>query len=143
MMCQLKSCVSISFDGRCLHGGDFSAMGGKVKDFQKHIQDDADFKETINGDYVFVEFHLSWAGPCECVRPMLYRNSLDKEGITFCTAPADKLPIYGKDYKDKVKPTFIMYRKGKVMNIKGAPMEPIDGVNTPRIQSILDNISFD
>ena len=27
-------------------------MAGKVKEFQKKIADDADFKETIQGDYV-------------------------------------------------------------------------------------------
>jgi len=27
-------------------------MAGKMKEFQKKITDDADFKETINGDYV-------------------------------------------------------------------------------------------
>ena len=27
-------------------------MGGKVKEFQKIIQDDADFKETVAGDHV-------------------------------------------------------------------------------------------
>jgi hypothetical protein len=34
---------------------------------------------------------------------MLYRISLDKEEIKFCTAPSDKLPIAGKEHKDKVK----------------------------------------
>ena len=27
-------------------------MGGKVKEFQKIIQDDADFKDTVAGDHV-------------------------------------------------------------------------------------------
>jgi len=30
-------------------------MAGKIKVFQKIIADDADFKETIMGEYVFVE----------------------------------------------------------------------------------------
>lgn len=39
-----------------------------------------------------VEAHPSWTGPCECVKPLLYRISLDKEEIKFCTAPSDKVP---------------------------------------------------
>jgi len=111
-------------------------MAGKIKAFQKIIADDADFKETIMGEYVFIEFHPSWAGPCECVKPMLYRVSLEKEDIKFCTVASDKLPIAGKDHKDKVKPVFIMYRKGKPLK----DMKPIEGANTPAIQKILDNI---
>ena len=38
-----------------------------------------------------VEAHQSWSGPCECVKPMLYRISLDKEDIKFCTAASDKV----------------------------------------------------
>ena len=33
---------------------------------------------------------------------MLYRVSLEKEDIKFCTVASDKLPIAGKDHKDKV-----------------------------------------
>eukprot|EP00277_Geminigera_cryophila_P047216 CAMPEP_0173071728 /NCGR_PEP_ID=MMETSP1102-20130122/9401_1 /TAXON_ID=49646 /ORGANISM="Geminigera sp., Strain Caron Lab Isolate" /LENGTH=118 /DNA_ID=CAMNT_0013940275 /DNA_START=14 /DNA_END=370 /DNA_ORIENTATION=- len=118
-------------------------MAGKIKEFQKKITDDADFKETINGDYVFVEFHQSWSGPCDCVKPLLYRVSMEKEEIKFCTAASDKLPIAGKDHKEKVQPVFIIFRKGKPLKVKGAEMKPIEGANTPAIQSILDNISCD
>jgi hypothetical protein len=38
-----------------------------------------------------IEAHHSWCGPCECVRPILYRVSLDKEDIKFCTAAIDKV----------------------------------------------------
>jgi hypothetical protein len=38
-----------------------------------------------------VEAHQSWTGPCECVKPLLYRISLDKEEIKFCTAASDKV----------------------------------------------------
>ncbi|KAJ1480631.1 hypothetical protein T484DRAFT_1810062 [Baffinella frigidus] len=67
--------------------------GAKIKEFQKVIVDDLDWKETISGENVFVEAHPSWTGPCECVKPLLYRISLDKEEIKFCTAPSDKEPL--------------------------------------------------
>jgi hypothetical protein len=47
--------------------------------------------------------YCTLAFQCDCVKPMLYRISLDKEEIKFCTAPSDKLPIAGKEHKDKVK----------------------------------------
>jgi len=38
-----------------------------------------------------VEFHLSWSGSCDCVKPMLYRVSLEKEEIKFVTAVSDQV----------------------------------------------------
>jgi hypothetical protein len=38
-----------------------------------------------------IEAHPSWCGPCDCVKPILYRVSLDKEDIKFCTAAIDKV----------------------------------------------------
>jgi len=104
----------------------------KVKEFQKVIIDDQDFKETTAGDYVFVEAHQGWSGPCECVKPMLYRIKLDKEEIQFCTAASEKIAAL-KDHKDKVKPVFLFYKKG-------ALKKTIEGVNGPEIQKLLDNI---
>ena len=41
---------------------------------------------------------------------MLYRVSLENEDIKFCTAASDKLPIHGKDHKDKVRVQSCMLR---------------------------------
>ena len=38
-----------------------------------------------------IEAHKTWTGPCECVKPLLYRVSLDKEEVKFCTADIDKV----------------------------------------------------
>ena len=46
-----------------------------------------------------VEFHLSWSGPCDCVKPMLYRVSLEKEEIKFVTAAADQ--VHTRDHTDQ------------------------------------------
>jgi thiol-disulfide isomerase/thioredoxin len=55
------------------------------KDFQKVIHDDADLRDSIQGaGVVIVECHQSWCGPCECVRPTLWRLSLDDESLKFC-----------------------------------------------------------
>mmetsp|Transcript_38429 Transcript_38429/g.94506 ORF Transcript_38429/g.94506 Transcript_38429/m.94506 type:complete len:114 (+) Transcript_38429:102-443(+) len=112
-------------------------MGGKVKDFQKVIVDDLDWKDTISGDHVFIEAHPSWCGPCDCIKPMLYRVSLDKEEVKFCTAAIDKITFLKeaalKDHKDKVKPVFMYYRKGILK-------KQIEGVNSPEIMKLLDNI---
>ncbi|EKX53418.1 hypothetical protein GUITHDRAFT_150407 [Guillardia theta CCMP2712] len=87
----------------------------------------------INYDILLVvEVFQSWAGPCECIKPMLYRTSLDNEDIKFCCAAADKIGSL-KEYKDKLKPVFLFYKKG-------ALKKTIEGVNTPEIQKLLDNI---
>jgi len=49
-----------------------------------------------------VEFHQSWSGPCDCVKPLLYRVSTEKEEIKFCTAASDKVCY-----------CFNMYSRGK------------------------------
>lgn len=112
-------------------------MAGKTKEFQKVIADDMDWKDTIAGEHVFIEAHHSWCGPCECVKPMLYRVSLDKEEVKFCTAAIDKITflkdVVLKDHKDKVKPVFLYYRKSQLK-------KQIEGVNTPEISKLLDNI---
>uniref|UniRef100_A0A6U5B3U3 Thioredoxin domain-containing protein n=1 Tax=Hemiselmis andersenii TaxID=464988 RepID=A0A6U5B3U3_HEMAN len=112
-------------------------MAGKMKEFQKVIVDDMDWKDTISGEHVFIEAHRTWTGPCECVKPMLYRISLDKEDIKFCTADLDKITFLKdaalKDHKDKVKPIFMYYRKSVLK-------KQIEGVNAPEIQKLLDNI---
>mmetsp|Transcript_47279 Transcript_47279/g.94621 ORF Transcript_47279/g.94621 Transcript_47279/m.94621 type:complete len:108 (+) Transcript_47279:24-347(+) len=105
----------------------------KVKEFQKVIVDDSDWKETIAGEHVFVEVHPSWCGPCECVKPMLWRISLDKEDIKFCTAASDKLQAVNK-YANQIKPVFLYFRRSVQ---KG---KPIEGVDAPQIQKLLDNI---
>mmetsp|Transcript_6718 Transcript_6718/g.23643 ORF Transcript_6718/g.23643 Transcript_6718/m.23643 type:complete len:130 (+) Transcript_6718:87-476(+) len=64
----------------------------------------------INYDILLVvEVFQSWAGPCECIKPMLYRTSLDNEDIKFCCAAADKIGSL-KEYKDKLKPVFLFYK---------------------------------
>mmetsp|Transcript_8232 Transcript_8232/g.13049 ORF Transcript_8232/g.13049 Transcript_8232/m.13049 type:complete len:110 (-) Transcript_8232:116-445(-) len=108
-------------------------MAGKIKEFQKVIVDDADFKETIAGEHVFIEVHPSWCGSCDCVKPMLYRIALDKEDIKFCTAASDKIQALSK-YNNTIKPIFLYYRRG---TMKG---QPIEGVDTPKIQKLCDNI---
>ena len=36
-------------------------------------------------------FRCTLDAQCECVKPMLYRVSLEKEEIKFCTAASDKV----------------------------------------------------
>ena len=44
--------------------------------------------------WAVIEIHQSWCGPCECLKPMLWRISLDKEEIKFCTAASDKVLFF-------------------------------------------------
>ena len=98
------------------------------KDFQKVISDDAEFREAVSGNgTVLIDVHPSWCGPCECIRPQLWKLALEDETLKFCTASSDKVPILSKDFSGKVKPVFLVYKNGKPSG------EPIEGVNGPEI----------
>ena len=54
-------------------------MAGKIKAFQKIIADDADFKETIKGEYVFIEVSAERADAPHCEsRPTHLHISSDR-----------------------------------------------------------------
>jgi hypothetical protein len=110
-------------------------MAGKIKEFQKAILDDNDWKETImqgaehacrlsshslsicaffdmvvHRKWTVVEVHQSWCGPCECIKPTLYRVSLDKDSIKFCTAASDKVCNKFSNRKMMALTSFLRYK---------------------------------
>lgn len=95
----------------------------KIKpDFQKIANDDAEFREiTAYSGITVMESHQAWCGPCDCIRPNLWKLSLADESLKFATACSDKVPLL-KEYTGKVNPIFFIYKAGK-------KMATIDGVN--------------
>lgn len=69
------------------------------KDFQKIINDDAEFREAVAGNGTVcacaqyaseltqpvIDVHPSWCGPCDCIRPQLWKLALEDETLKFCT----------------------------------------------------------
>jgi hypothetical protein len=95
----------------------------KIKpDFQKIANDDAEFREiTAYSGITVMESHQAWCGPCDCIRPNLWKLSLADESLKFATACSDKVPLL-KEYTGKVQPIFFIYKGGK-------RMATIEGVN--------------
>lgn len=77
----------------------------------------ANFKELINSDKpVLVDFYADWCGPCQMMKPVL---SQLKEKIggkaTILKVDVDKNKAASTQYKIMGIPTFILFKKGKVM----------------------------
>jgi hypothetical protein len=95
----------------------------KIKpDFQKVANDDTEFREIVGySGITVVESHQAWCGPCDCIRPNLWKLSLADESLKFATACSDKVPIL-KEFAAKVQPIFFVYKGGK-------KLATIEGVN--------------
>ena len=113
------------------------AMGDKMKaDFQQVANDDTEFREIIGYSGITVmESHQAWCGPCDCIRPNLWKLSLADEGLKFATACSDKVPQL-KEFMGKVQPIFFIYKGGK----KLATIEGVNGNHSPPKKN--DNKSF-
>jgi hypothetical protein len=68
-----------------------------------------------------MESHQAWCGPCDCIRPNLWKLSLADESLKFATACSDKVPLL-KEFAAKVQPIFLVYKGGK-------KLATIEGVN--------------
>jgi thiol-disulfide isomerase/thioredoxin len=122
-------------------------MAQMKKDFQRVLNDDAEFKDAIAHPHVHiwppisrlkcvtffqgivVEVHASWCGPCECIRPSLWQMGLQNENLRFATASFDKVQLL-KEYQGRVKPMFLVFKDGK-------RIAAVDGVDLPAIRRSL------
>ena len=110
----------------------------KIKaDFQQIANDDAEFREIVGYSGITVmESHQAWCGPCDCIRPNLWKLSLADESLKFATACSDKVPLL-KDYMGKVQPIFFIYKGGK----KLATIEGVNGeISFPILSFVIERL---
>jgi thioredoxin 1 len=75
------------------------------------------FKELINGDQpVLVDFYADWCGPCKMMSPILVQLASKMEGsIKILKVNVDKNQAAAASYQVQGVPTFILFKKGKVV----------------------------
>ena len=75
------------------------------------------FQEIINGDKpVLVDFFATWCGPCKSMSPII--ESVGKELLgqaRVLKIDVDKNQSLAAQYQVKAVPTFMIYKKGKVV----------------------------
>ena len=75
------------------------------------------FQEIVNGDKpVLVDFFATWCGPCKAMSPLV--ESVGKELLgqaRVLKIDVDKNQSLAAQYQVKAVPTFMIYKKGKVV----------------------------
>lgn len=75
------------------------------------------FKDIINGDtLVLVDFFATWCEPCKAMSPIIESLGKDfQEKIRILKIDIDKNPSVAQHYQIQGVPTFIIFRKGKIL----------------------------
>jgi thioredoxin len=75
------------------------------------------FKDLINSEKpVLVDFHAEWCGPCKAMSPIIKEVAKTMEGkINVIKVDIDKNQATAQDLNIHAVPTFIIFKKGKVV----------------------------
>jgi thioredoxin 1 len=75
------------------------------------------FKEIVNGDKpVLVDFFATWCGPCRAMSPTVEAIGKELQGeVRVLKIDIDKNEELSNQYQIQMVPTFILFKKGKVL----------------------------
>lgn len=78
------------------------------------------YNDLLENEFVFVDFHATWCGPCKRVAPFIEELSKKEEytNVTFCKVNIDDVPDLADKYEIMAVPTFVFIKekeeKGKL-----------------------------
>jgi len=75
------------------------------------------FSELINSDTpLLVDFYADWCGPCKTMAPVIQDIAKETDGkMKVIKIDTDKNPAISQQYGIQGIPTFILFKKGKVL----------------------------
>lgn len=81
------------------------------------MQEKRTFSEIVAAEpLVFVDFYADWCGPCKMMNPVV--QELKKQmgdQITILKVDVDRNPAAAQAYRIQGVPTFVLFRKGKIV----------------------------
>jgi len=75
------------------------------------------FAEVIAGEKpVLVDFWAPWCGPCQMMTPIVKEVAKETKGVVVGKVNIDENPKLAEKYNVMSVPTFLMFKKGKVVD---------------------------
>lgn len=76
------------------------------------------FNDLINKDIVLVDFFANWCGPCRMLSPIIDEIAEDRNDFDIVKVDVDQNPNLAQQYGVMSIPTLMIFKKGKVVDIK-------------------------
>ena len=82
------------------------------------INNEVEFNEFINNEYVIVDFYADWCGPCKMMGPVLDELSSSRSEIKIAKVNVDKLQPLAQKYGVMSIPTLLLFKNGSLIDKK-------------------------
>ena len=80
----------------------------------KHLSNQSEFEQEVQGPVVVVDFYADWCGPCQMLAPVL--EQLEKEtSIKIVKINVDEIPDIARAFRIMSIPTLMLFKDGKLV----------------------------
>ena len=74
----------------------------------KYLENENDFDNEINKEFVLVDFYADWCGPCKIMGKVL-----EEMNLNILKVNVDNFPDIAREFKVMSIPTLIIFENGK------------------------------
>ena len=79
----------------------------------KHIQNTAEFDDSIKEGLVLVDFFATWCGPCKMLSPVLEQLSEENPNVLVLKIDVDEVGPLAARFGIQAIPTLILFKDGQ------------------------------
>ncbi len=79
----------------------------------KHIQNAAEFDDSIKEGLVLVDFFATWCGPCKMLSPVLEQLSEENPNVLVLKIDVDEVGPLAARFGIQAIPTLILFKDGQ------------------------------